>query len=105
VSAPDPLAELAARLDAAQAAAERLAARAAQAPQGDGQRDAAEELRALVEAAGALVPEELRPRLAELARALLLALRALVDAGLDALDADRDGSAARGPAVEDVPVE
>jgi hypothetical protein len=109
----DPLEEIAARLQAAQAAAERLAAEAAAVraaaegpapPPATG--DATAELHALLgllDAARALLPEELWARLVELTRALLLAVRALLDGWIARLEAPEP--AAPAPAVQDVPVD
>jgi hypothetical protein len=111
--AEDPLAEIAARLEAAQAAAERLAAQAAAArlaadpahPPAPG--DATAELHALLgllDTARALVPEELWARLVELCRALLVALRALLDGWIARLEPGAPAQPAA-PVVQDVPVD
>ncbi len=109
----DPLAEVAARLEAAQAAAERLAAEAAAAraapgaarpPSADAAAAELQALLGLLDAARALVPEELWARLVELTRALLQAVRALLDGWIARLEPD----APKGPGappVEDVPVD
>ncbi len=112
----DPLAEIAARLEAAQVAAERLAAEAAAARlaaepgRPPTASDAAAELQALLgllDAARALLPEELWARLVELTRALLLAVRALLDGWIARLEPGAPGPSGDGgaPPVEDVPVE
>ncbi len=111
----DPLAEVAARLEAAQAAAERLAAEAAAAraatdpPRPPATGDATAELHALLgllDTARALLGEELWGRLVELCRALLLAVRALLDGWIARLDAGPPAApAAPPPTVQDVPVE
>jgi len=114
---PDPLAELAARLDAARAAAERLAAEAAaaRAAPDDGAaagpppsgREATAELQALLgllDVARSLIPEDLWARLVELARALLLAVRALLDGWIVRLEPHAPDPP-RPPAVEDIEID
>ncbi len=111
----DPLEELAARLQAAQAAAERLAAEAAAVRTAAGPApppatgDLAAELQALLgllDAARALVPEELWARLVELTRALLLAVRTLLDGWIARLEPPgAAGAPPPAPAVQDIPVD
>jgi hypothetical protein len=108
----DPVEDLRIRVDAAQAAVERLAAAAREA--GAGEPGAAYEIpRAGTEAAGevhglaavvamarAVIPEELWAQLVDLVRGLLLLVRALVDGWIARLE----GPPAAPPAVHDVPV-
>lgn len=115
---PDPLDELTQRVRAAQAAAERIVAEAAQSasqasdrtdrppPRGYARRsgsDRASEtqaLAALLELGVGLVPPELRRALSDLVRELLLALRALIDWYLERLELSRPASVE----VEDIPI-
>jgi hypothetical protein len=106
----DPVEDLRLRVDAAQAAVERLAAAAREAGVGAGAHDvpragaqAAGEVHGLatvVAAARAVIPEELWAHLVELVRGLLLVVRALVDGWLARLD----GPPPAPPEVHDVPI-
>jgi hypothetical protein len=104
----DPVEDLRLRVDAAQAAVERLAA-AVQDAGAAGQdvpragADAAGEvhgLAALIATARAVVPDELWRQLTELVRGLLLVVRALVDGWIARLE----GPPPPPPDVHDVPI-
>ena len=116
-STSDPLEELRDRIHATREAAERLAAEAADAASAEragrpppagwatpGERQATREelhaLVALVDALRALVPEELRQQLAEVARQILLLLRAIIDFWVERLENERGAE----PDVEDIPI-
>ena len=97
---PDPLTELRERVQAAQAAAERLAGEAREWPR----REAADELDALVtllRTLRELVPPELQQQVTEVMRQVLLLLRAIIDFWVDRLEAPRGGTVE----VEDIPVD
>jgi hypothetical protein len=97
---PDPLTELRERVQAAQAAAERLAGGAREWPR----REAADELDALVallRTLRELVPPELQQQVTEVMRQVLLLLRAIIDFWVDRLEAPRGGAIE----VEDIPVD
>ena len=102
---PDPLADLRDRVQAAQAAAERLAGEA-RAQVGDIPRETRDELDALVgllRALRELVPPELQQQVGDLIRQVLLLLRAIIDFWVDRLDAP---PAARGGVeVQDIPID
>jgi hypothetical protein len=107
--APDPLDDLRERLHATREAAERLAGRVP--PQGwaaaDDGRATAQELQALVAVIGSLrelVPAELWEQVRELARQVLIVVRALLDHLVDRLDHERPAPAPAEAAVEDIPI-
>src|SRR5258707_13668910 len=104
---PDPLDELRARVRATPEAAERIirdvpprgwAAPPAAAGAATSEMQA---LVALLESLRDLLPPELRTQVTELARQLLLVLRALIDFLVDQLDRGPRGSE---PQVEDIPI-
>jgi hypothetical protein len=116
--AEDPLAALREHVRSAQQAAERLAGEAGlrdkaagaaepTPPSGwaeDADREAAAELRALVdlvESLRRLLPDELREQLTDLIRQLLLLLRAIIDWLVARIEREGKG---REVAVEDIPV-
>jgi hypothetical protein len=108
--APDPLEDLRERLHATREAAERLAGQAVP-PQGwatpDGGRAAAQELQALVAVLGQLrelLPPEIWEQVRELARQVLLVVRALFDHLVERLDAERAPAARPSAAVEEIPI-
>lgn len=109
----DPLKALEERIERASRTAERLFAEAASEatrrvkPPPAGWQSAAEPsepepdpVAALLDTIRELIPAELRHRLAEAVRELLLALRALIDWYLERLDRQPDG----GPEVQDIPI-
>jgi hypothetical protein len=111
----DPLEALRASVREARAAAEQLAdgltpPRGWEADDGHAEaqaRETASELRALVDLVHALrrtLPDQLREQLVELARQLLLVLRALIEWLLARIE--RGGQSVRGdqPRVEDIPI-
>jgi hypothetical protein len=104
---PDPLADLRDRVRATTEAAERLMrdvpARgwAAPAPAAGDARSEMQQLVALLESLRDLLPPELRVQVTELARQLLLVLRALIDFLVDQLDRGPRGAE---PTVEDIPI-
>lgn len=111
--APDPidLDELRQRLRATQEAAERIAGRVP--PQGwatpEQASAAAGEVEALVAVLRTLrdlVPDELWEQVREVARQLLLLLRAILDLVVERLAADGPPAGARrsAPAVQDIPI-
>jgi hypothetical protein len=116
---PDELGELRERLRATQEAAEKLAGTVP--PQGwaaaseDARSETAAEIQALVGVLHALrdlVPEDLWEQVRDVARQLLLLLRALLDVVVDRLGADGgsgDGAAGgrprgAGPDLQDIPI-
>ena len=119
MSEPDPLSAMRSQVDAAYAAADRLvreAEAAARERAGDlppsgyegersaGERSAFGELQALagmIEAVRTSVPPELARQLAEAARELLIALRALLDWWIARLERTPDGPVE----VQDIPIE
>ena len=116
---PDPLSEMRSQVDAAYAAADRLVREAEAAareragdppPSGyegertDGERTAFGELQALaglIDAARSSVPPEVARQLAEAARELLIALRALIDWWIARLERVPE----RPVEVQDIPIE
>jgi hypothetical protein len=101
----DPLTELRDRVQAAQAAAERLAGEARSQAR-ELPRETRDELDALVgllRALHELVPPELQQQLSEVLRQVLLLLRALIDFWVERLEAPRGGGG--GVEVRDIPVE
>ncbi|HZU40606.1 MAG TPA: hypothetical protein VE992_06125 [Solirubrobacteraceae bacterium] len=108
----DPLARLEEQIARATDAAQRVFAEAAQVPPRGWQAPGAgggqaprpgpelEPLLAALEAARELIPPDLRRRLAEALREVLLALRALIDWYLERLERGDDG----GGEVEEIPV-
>jgi hypothetical protein len=109
----DPLEALRARVEAAQAAAERLAEEAAAAREEADERARAEPPRSAAEAAAevqalaavlhaarALLPEELWAQLCDLLRTLLVFVRAVLDWWIERLE----GRPPAPPAVEDIPL-
>jgi hypothetical protein len=119
VTGDDPLAQMRSQVDAAYAAADRLVREAEAAareragdvpPAGyegertDGERSAFGDLQALgalLETARASVPPELARQLAEAARELLVALRALIDWWIARLERQPE----RRVEVEDIPID
>jgi hypothetical protein len=114
-AADDPLKALEERIERAQRAAERLFTEAAaeatrrvkppsagwQTPESSEPRTAEPDpLFALLETIRELVPDDLRQRLAEAIRELLMALRALIDWYLERLDRQPDPP----PEVQDIPI-
>ena len=100
---PDPLSELRERVQAAQAAAERLAGEAREQASGLPRHDARDELDALVgllRALRELVPPELQQQVSEVIRQVLLLLRAVIDYWVDRLDAPRPAEVE----VQDIPI-
>ena len=106
---PDPLDELRERVKATTDAAERLMREVpprgwASPPPPAAAGEATTEMQALVallESLRELLPPELRTQVTELARQLLLVLRALIDFLVDRLErAPRGGE----PTVEDIPI-
>jgi hypothetical protein len=99
----DPLSELRERVQAAQAAAERLAGEArehaAELPRHDA-RDELDALVALLRALRELVPPELQQQVSEVIRHVLLLLRAVIDYWVDRLDAPRRAEVE----VQDIPI-
>jgi hypothetical protein len=119
MSEPDELAELRDRLRATQEAAEKLAGSVP--PQGwasvseDARSETAAEIQALVGVLHALrdlVPDDLWEQVRDIARQLLLLLRALLDVVVERLGADGGGSggvattgrARGGPDLQDIPI-
>jgi hypothetical protein len=100
----DPLSELRERVQAAQAAAERLAGEARDAaselPRED-TRDELDALVALLRALRELVPSELQQQVTDVIRQVLLLLRAVIDYWVDRLDAPRPAEVE----VQDIPVD
>jgi hypothetical protein len=97
----DPLTELRDRIDAAQAATERLADEVRDMPRAA--QDAQEEISALAavaQAAKALLPADLWEGLCDLVRGLLVIVRALLDRWIEALS----GPPAPAPPVRDIPI-
>jgi hypothetical protein len=119
VTEPDPLSQMRSQVDVAYAAADRLvreADAAARARAGDvppngyegeraqGERSAFADLQALaglLDAARTSVPPEVARRLAEAARELLLALRALIDWWIARLEREPEQPVE----VQDIPIE
>jgi hypothetical protein len=101
---PDPLSELRERVQAAQAAAERLAGearkQAGELPRHD-TRDELDALVALLRALRELVPPELQQQVSEVIRHVLLLLRAVIDYWVDRLDAPRPAEVE----VQDIPID
>src|SRR6185295_10765999 len=99
---PDPLSELRERVQAAQAAAERLAGEAGdhvrERPPHD-TRDELDALVALLRALRELVPAELQQQVSDVIRHVLLLLRAVIDYWVDRLDAPRPAEVE----VQDIP--
>src|SRR5262245_39309059 len=96
----DPLTDLRDRVNAAQAAAERLAGEARDWPR----REAADELDALVallRTLRELVPAELQGQVTEVIRQVLLLVRAVIDYWVDRLETPRGASIQ----VEDIPID
>ena len=119
MSEPEPLDELRKRLRATQEAAENIAGQVP--PQGwaaaseESRAETAAEIQALVAVLHALrdlVPDDLWDQVREIARQLLLLLRALLDVVVERLGAERGGgggdSARRarggGPDLQDIPI-
>jgi hypothetical protein len=113
MSDPDALEELRARLRATQEAAEKIAGSVP--PQGwaaasdDARSQTATEIQALVGVLHALrdlVPDDLWEQVREIARQLLLLLRALLDVVLERLGADGAPDRPRGarPDLQDIPI-
>lgn len=111
---PTRIDELRARLRDTQEAAQRLADEgwaAADAPP-HAQHAAADEIQALVSVLRALrdaVPDDLWEQIREIARQLLLLLRALLDLIVERLGVDHDASGStgrggRGPDLQDIPI-
>jgi hypothetical protein len=107
----EPIEELRARLRETQAAAERLADRIP--PQGwasaQARSETAEEIQALVTLLHTLrdvLPDDLWEQVREVARQLLLLLRALLDLVVERLGDEGRTSAthARGPDLQDIPI-
>ena len=101
---PDPLSELRERVQAAQAAAERLAGEAlgdAREPPRHETRDELDALVALLRALRELVPPELQQQVSDVIRQVLLLLRAVIDYWVDRLDAPRPAEVE----VQDIPIE
>jgi hypothetical protein len=97
----DPLAELRERIDAAQAATERLASEVRDVPRAAGEaRGEIGALAAFVQAAGALLPDDLLASVRDLVRGLLLLVRALLDRWIDALE----GPPPAAPPERDIPI-
>ena len=99
----DPLSELRERVQAAQAAAERLAGEAREHARELPRPEARDELDALVallRALRELVPPELQQQVSEVIRHVLLLLRALIDYWVDRLDAPRPAAVE----VQDIPI-
>jgi hypothetical protein len=125
-AAPDPLADLRARIAETKAAAERLHAQAEDAratedrgevppngwatPADRGARaDEVHALAELVRALRDLVPTELQGQVTEVLRQLLLLVRAIIDWWVDRLELESSGPGRRaaagpGPRVEDIPI-
>lgn len=115
---PEALRELRERLQATQAAAEKLAEEASRPkppPSGwDVPRRAGEandELDAVVRMLASLrdvLPDELRAQLADLVRQLLVFIRAVLDWWIERVESSQDGdaggAAARDGGVEDIPI-
>jgi hypothetical protein len=101
---PDPLSELRERVQAAQAAAERLAGeardQARELPHHD-TRDELDALVALLRALRELVPAELQQQVSDVIRQVLLLLRAVIDFWVDRLDAPRPAEVE----VQDIPID
>jgi hypothetical protein len=96
----DPLTELRDRVQAAQAAAERVAGEARDWPR----REAADELDALVallRTLRELVPAELQGQVTEVIRQVLLLVRAVIDFWVDRLETPRGATVE----VEDIPID
>jgi hypothetical protein len=109
--APEPLDELRERLRQTQEAAERIAGHVP--PQGWASpreaNDTAAEIQALVSVLGTLrdvVPEELWEQVREIARQLLLLLRAILDLVVERLapGGPVDGARAGRPDLQDIPI-
>jgi hypothetical protein len=101
----DPLTELRERVQAAQAAAERLAGEARDHAR-ELPHDTRDELDALVgllRALRELVPPELQQQVSDVIRQILLLLRAVIDFWVERLEAPREGDG--GVEVRDIPVE
>jgi hypothetical protein len=101
----DPLTELRDRVQAAQAAAERLAGEARTQAR-ELPRETRDELDALVgllRALRELVPPELQEQLSEVIRQVLLLLRAVIDFWVERLEAPR--GAGGGVEVRDIPIQ
>jgi hypothetical protein len=96
---PDPLTELRERVSAAQAAAERLAGEAREAPR-HGAHDELDALVALLRALRELVPPELQQQVSDLIRQVLLLLRAVIDFWVQRLEAPPAGVE-----VQDIPID
>ena len=113
---PEDLGELRARLRATQEAAERIAGKVP--PQGwatageDARSETAAEIQALIGVLHALrdiVGDDLWDQVREVARQLLLLLRALLDLVVERLGADgaggrERGAGAAGPELQDIPI-
>ncbi len=97
---PDPLSELRERVQAAQAAAERLAGETGEIPRQD-TRDELDALVALLRALRELVPAELQQQVSDVIRQVLMLLRAVIDYWVDRLDAPRPADVE----VQDIPVD
>ena len=110
----DPLKALEERIERASRAAERLFSEAAaealrqvkpppagwQAPAADPPEEASDPVLVLLDTLRELLPEDLRTRLAEALRELLMALRALIDWYLERLERE----SAEPPEVQDIPI-
>jgi len=111
---PEALKALRERLQSTQEAAQRLADEASGAkppPMGwdvprsaEQANDEIESLVALVAAARELLPPELRAQLAELARQLLVFVRAVLDWWIGRLEHEHDAGDAAGDGVQDIPI-
>jgi hypothetical protein len=96
---PDPLSELRERVQAAQAAAERLAGEAHEVPPQT--RDELDALVGLLRALRELVPPELEQQVTDVIRQVLLLLRALIDYWVERLEPARENAEAE---VQDIPI-
>ncbi len=108
----DPLDALRERIRATAAAADRLADQAAASVPGEGPPprtdEATQEAQALVNLVNLLrdlLPPELRRQVTDLVRQVLLLVRAVLDWWVARLEPGPQGAAARGPEVEDIPLD
>jgi hypothetical protein len=95
----DPLTELRERVQAAQAAAERLAGEARERTEA---RDELDALVGLLRALRELVPPELQQQVTDVIRQVLLLLRAVIDFWVERLEAPRGGAEVE---VQDIPID